>query len=108
MRFSLHAGDEGDSDLHDVVEAVLPLCAHWQDLGLALRIKPSSLDTIKATEPDPRKRLDALMSAWLTKQYNYNKFGNPSWRLLCQAVHSPVGGNNPALAEKIANNHLAG
>ena len=87
---------------------MLPLCAHWYDLGLALRINPSSLDTIKATESDPKKRLNTLMSKWLSKEYNFNKYGNPSWKLLCAAVHSPVGGNNPALAEKIANNHLAG
>ena len=99
---------DGDSDWADVLEAVLPLCAHWYNLGIALKMKASSLDTIKATEPDPKKCLNALMSAWLSKGYNYIIFGNPSWQLLCRAVHSPIGGNNPALAEKIAHNHLAG
>ena len=90
------------------MEAVLPLCAQWYELGLALRINPNSLDTIKETESDPKKRLIALMKTWLSKGYNFKKFGNPSWKLLCAAVHSPVGGNNPALAEKIAEKHLTG
>ena len=97
--------EDADSDLLEVVEAVYPVCAHWYDLGLALRIKPSTLDIIKTNEPDPKGRLNKLIQAWLSKQYNYGKFGNPSWRLLCAAVHSQVGGNNPALAEKIASAH---
>ena len=42
---------------------------------------------------------------WLKKQYNYHKYGPPSWRALVKAVANPAGGNNPAKAMKIAENH---
>ena len=33
------------------------------------------------------------------------KFGKPTWRRLVEAVKDPVGGNNCALAQKIATDH---
>ena len=33
------------------------------------------------------------------------RFGKPTWRRLVEAVEDKVGGNNPALAQKIAGDH---
>ena len=33
------------------------------------------------------------------------RFGEPTWRRLVEAVKDKVGGNNPALAQKIARDH---
>lgn len=33
------------------------------------------------------------------------RFGKPTWRKLVKAVEEHAGGNNRALAEKIASNH---
>ena len=33
------------------------------------------------------------------------RFGKPTWRRLVEAVKDPVGGNNHALAQKIAAEH---
>ena len=32
-------------------------------------------------------------------------FGKPTWRRLVEVVEDPVGGNDPALAQKIARDH---
>ena len=34
------------------------------------------------------------------------RFGKPTWRKLVEAVEDKVGGNNPALAQRIAGEHL--
>ena len=92
----------------DVMEAVLDIAARWKSLGAALRIKHAELETISSTHPnDPTECLRAVLYAWLLQCYDVRQLGEPSWRMLCQAVHKPVGGNNPRLARKIAEKHGA-
>ena len=86
------------------MEAVLDVAAKWKSLGQALRVRPAEMDTISATHNnDPTECLRDVLKAWLQQHYDTRRFGQPSWRMLCQAVHRPVGGNNPALAMKIAD-----
>ena len=81
----------------------------WRPLGLALRLKPAQLDTISSkNHTDPSECLRDMLLAWLQQRYDTTKFGQPSWRLLCQAIHKPAGGNNPGLARKIAGRVGAG
>ena len=42
---------------------------------------------------------------WLRQSYNIEKYGPPTWRKLVEAVGSPTGGNNRALAKGIASRH---
>ena len=94
----------GEDDLLDVVEAVLDMAAKWKSLGAALRIRSAEMDTISAENPnDPIECLRDVLKAWLQLRYDAKRFGQPSWRMLCQAVQKPAGGNNPALAMKIAD-----
>lgn len=44
---------------------------------------------------------ESVIREWLTKKYNYKKHGNPSWRMLVEAVMDI----NYDLASKIANAH---
>ena len=95
----------GEDDLLDVMEAVLDMAANWKSLGAALGIRSAEMDTISATYPnDPTECLRGVLKAWLQLRYDAKRFRQPSWRMLCQAVQKPVGGNNPGLASKIAEN----
>ena len=49
--------------------------------------------------------LREVLKRWLNKAYDTKKFGPPTWRNLVKTVTNPAGGNNPALAEKIAKKH---
>ena len=80
------------------------IAAEWESLGTALRITPAELDNISSMSP-LKKCLRGVLLAWLQQRYDTKRFGQPSWRKLCQAVHKPAGGNNPALARKIAEEH---
>ena len=83
---------------------LLPVADKWKNIGLALRLTPDSLNTI-GTKENVTDRLLEVLNQWLKKSYNVERFGDPSWKLLVKAVSEPAGGNDRALAEKIAQQH---
>ena len=80
------------------------MASKWKNIGLALRLTPDSLDTI-GTKENVTDRLSEVLNQWLKKTYNVKLFGEPSWKLLVKAVSDSAGGNDRALAEKIAQRH---
>ena len=74
----------------------------WNKVGLALRLDPSVLSRIRKNFSDVEDCLLEVLTQWLQKAYNTTRFGDPSWKLLVEAVAHPAGGNNPALAQQIA------
>ena len=74
----------------------------WESIGEALRLSPDLLEKIAADKRDSKTCLKTVLTKWLRKEYNTSRFGHPSWNLLVEAVAHPDGGDNRALAEKIA------
>ena len=71
--------------------------------------KPDTLDSIQTEKSgDLAACLESMVTDWLEKNYNWGKFGPPSWQMLDKAVSHPAGGAYMALAEKIAETHKAG
>ena len=93
------------SDLHDVYSALLNVAHNWRGVGRALRLHPDLLDRIEANTMDVERCLERALSEWLKKAYNTARFGAPSWKLLVEAVAHPAGGNDCALAERIAKKY---
>ena len=91
----------GIDDLIDVKVKVLPVAARWRDIGLVLGISDSKLETIKANTLAVKDRLTDMLRLWLKRAYNVEKYGEPSWQPLIEAVRSPAGGDSPALVDKI-------
>ena len=85
----------------DVKLKVLPVAARWRDIGLVLGISDSKLEIIEASKLDIRDCLTDMLRLWLNEAYNVEKYGEPSWQSLGEAVRSPVGGDSPALADDI-------
>ena len=94
----------GSDDLFDIYSELLPVASKWKNIGLALRLTPNSLNTIGAKENVTDCLLEVL-TQWLKKTYNVERFGEPSWKLLVKAVSDPAGGSDRALAESIAQKH---
>ena len=46
--------------------------------------------------------LRAMLTLWLKQDYNVDRFGEPSVEMLKEAVRHRLGGNNPALADRIS------
>ena len=98
-----------EDNLHDVMEELASFdrtC--YYDFGTSLRLTTSELDSIESTYQEyPKRALRKVVTAWLQKHYNVDKFGPPTWQMLVKGVHSPAGGNDYTLAKKIADNHPA-
>ena len=72
------------------------------ELGLPLR----EMETIQKTfQLDIAQAFSTVLTRWLRHSYDVKKYGPPTWRRLVEAVDSPAGGNNHALAKKIAEHH---
>ena len=93
----------GVDDLFDVKVELEPVTDRWKHIGLALRLDLSELKKIERENRDNLEDcLTEVLTLWLNKAYNTERFGVPSWELLARAVAHPAGGNNPVLAEEIA------
>lgn len=94
-------------DVHGVYGEVHTLSAQWSDICFALKLPISHEATIRSeTHGENSARcLRMVLTKWLQKSYNVDRYGPPTWRMLVKAVGSPVGGKNYALAETIAKAH---
>ena len=93
-------------DLIDVKLELLNVAHNWKGVGEALRLHPDLLNRIQANHlTNVTECLSAVLTEWLKKAYNTSRFGPPSWKLLVAAVANPAGGNDRALAEKIAQKY---
>ena len=97
----------GLSNLFEIVSELQDVAPRWWNFGLILPLLPQVLDEIqkKVKEPDPERCLCLVLEELLKKNYDSERFGPPSWSLIVKAVGSKAGGNDRALAKKIAMNH---
>ena len=93
-------------DLYDVKRDLNPLAAKWKEIGIALRLRGGELDKMDPRNPD--RCLSDVLESWLKRNYDTERFGLPTWRWLVEIVADPAGGNDAALADKIARKHLTG
>ena len=49
--------------------------------------------------------MEKIILNWLRGNYDTEMHGPPTWEMLVEAVRAPNGGNNRALADKIAEAH---
>ena len=79
-------------DLFDVQKELNPLSAQWKSIGIALRVKLSVLDVIQTRySGDPQACLTSVLTEWLRRNYNVQKFGEPTWQRLVEAMGDPAG-----------------
>ena len=82
--------------------ALGPVTARWKHIGLALRLNPSQLKKIEKENSDLEDCVTEMLTLWLNRNYNTERFGEPSWELLARGVGHRSGGNDSALAEEIS------
>lgn len=95
-----------EDDFYEVRKKLTPVTDKWKSVGAGLRIKPSKLKEIGAAHPgDPAECLSDVVTVWLNKDYNWQKFGEPTWRRIVEVIAEPAAGGNPAVAYSIAESH---
>ena len=96
----------GIDDLQDVRSALETVIERWKPIGLTLRLTPDQLDVIERDKVKCDDCLTEVLTLWLKRNYNTEKFGEPSWEMLARAVGHRSGGNNSALASEIAKRYI--
>ena len=87
---------------------VVNIQSSYYQFGIQLGLPLQEMDAIKrAYQLDIPQAFTEVLRVWLRHRYNVEKYGPPTWCGLVEAVDSPAGGNNHALAKTIAEHHVA-
>ena len=82
------------------------VASSWKAIGIALRIGFGHLKMIQQDNAGNSSAcLSEVLTCWLQRNYNVERFGEPTWRAVVKAVADPAGGGNCALALNIAEKH---
>ena len=85
---------------------VIGIQSNYYQFGIELGLPLREMDAVQnAFRQDIPRAFMEVLQIFLKHRYNIEKYGPPTWRKLVEAVDSPAGGNNHALAKKIAENH---
>ena len=100
--------DEGD--LSNIIEEIMPIKSRFYHLGRSLNLKISRLRKIRDgdTWSSDSDALEDVLLLWLNREYDVEKHGPPTWKMLVEAVNKKGGGDNCELAKQIASKHPAG
>ena len=105
IKFVLSSQFTDIDDICDVEDLLQDELARCYNIGSRLRLRPSTIATIKKEASDLSDAMTMILTNWLQHNYNVERFGPPTWKALVEAVKAPNGGNNTALAEEIARKH---
>ena len=94
-----------DDDHFDVYSELRVVAVKWRSIGFALRLKRDVLDSIQGGNSGSAACLSSAVREWLSRNYYVEKFGEPTWQQLVEAVGHSAGGANVALAREIARRH---
>ena len=90
-------------DCYAVIQALEQVAHKWYNLGLALGLSPSTLESIKINgHNDVYMSLTNVIVEWLKMSHDINK---PTWGRIVEAVRAKSGGGNPALADALARKY---
>ena len=91
-----------DDDIADITKVLSGLESNYYKLGMKLHLHSNRLDVIEKDNPrNCESAFGQVIVQWIRMNYNYPKFGPPSWRLLVEAVCTI----DHELAKEIASNH---
>ena len=76
----------------------------WLAIGLLLGIPYHRLEACEA-EDTLNQRVTRMVTEWLEKRYDTEKFGLPSWRRLVEVIASRAGGSHNYLANQLVKSH---
>ena len=96
----------GQDDHFDILTEMTPIASSWKAIGRGLQIEPGRLETINENNSGkPKECLSEMLTCLLNRNYNVERFGEPTWRAVVKVVAHPAAGDNCALALSIAGKH---
>ena len=98
-----YSTDEGAS--FEILDDLTDVRADCYLIGTQLKLKASTIKLIRAESLNHTEATERIITEWLRRNYNVERFGPPMWKALVEAVAHPGGGNHVALAMEIASRH---
>ena len=96
----------GDDDFFDILDELKSIQEQCFNIGTRLKLKPNIIEGIRKDKLDHAESLSKVVDNWLIKKnYKVERFGEPCWKTLVEAVENSGGGNHKALAIEIAKRH---
>ena len=93
----------GPRDLPNVLRALTDIKYRWEFLAVQFGLPRQIIESAWDNYPqDPNGCLMYVLAQWLKGNSDSEHFGHPSWRRVCEVTAEPAGGDNKALARKIA------
>ena len=97
---------EGEDDCFDLLTEMMPVVRSWKAIGIGLGIGSGHLGTIQTDNPgNSRACLSEMLTCWLKRNYNVERFGEPTWQAVVKVVAHPAAGDDCGLALSIAGKH---
>ena len=82
-----HTHTDENDDTADILRELDGLESEYYTLGLHLHLPPGKVKEIQENNPhNCRSALGHVITEWLKMNYDYNKAGRPSWRMLVVGV----------------------
>ena len=97
----------GDNNFSEIIQLLQNETAMCYRIGTWLNLPQSLQDTIRAETQDYAEAMNRIINSWLTRNYDTETHGPPTWKMLADAVRAPNGGCNAKLADEIAKLHPA-
>ena len=95
-----------EDDFREVYREVVSIQSNYYQFGIELGLPPQEMNAVqKAFRQDIPQAFIEVLQIFLRHRYKVEKYGPPTWRKVVEAVDNPAGGNNHALAKKIAEDH---
>ena len=70
----------------------MPTVAGWKAIGAGLRLSLGTLDEIEtAHNHNPKDCLSDVLKHWLRRNYNTERFGEPTWRTVVEVAGNHSG-----------------
>ena len=95
-------------DVNKVMDELKNVLACYEGIGGRLDLPNNTLEVIHGENLSAAAAMRRVIVEWLNRNYPNSSRKPPTWKVLVDAVEHPLGGNNRAEAEEIANRHRAG
>lgn len=95
----------GIDAMNEVVLALELVSAKWKEIGIILGARHGFLEDLYCSDEKSTECIKSIVKNWLRGRFD-ERFGEPSWKKLVEAIGARTGAANSAHAQEIARQHL--
>ena len=75
-----------DDDIKDVLDYLNEVAGHWETISQNLHVRESKITELRNSRQTAPVCLGQAITDWLKLNYNYQRFGKPTWKKVAESV----------------------